>query len=274
MSRNWPASKSSDVTLKSVQEGDHSRNPSSFSDSIYFVCSTYQKCVFNENHDACITKFPKEVNSRVKDQSLKTRNSNKPVEQKSHTQTPIQQIFTRHRVSPHKSSVVFKKTSPRSCLRWKPMGRIFKTVGLRWVPTGKIFTSSTTKVDSEHPNGSNADITNPYECEQNLNVCAGTLNLSTEQWRLQTTLQAPLFKEKRGVLFNALYLEKEEKSSSFRPFASTIFIFSHVRLVIKWINYFNPPPSVASLVPRVVALDLADSTGTPSSTTIDQDAPS
>nr|GEV78515.1 reverse transcriptase domain-containing protein [Tanacetum cinerariifolium] len=48
-------------------------------------------------------------------------------------------------------------------------GRIFNTVGLRRVPTGKIFTSSTTKVDIEPPNGSNEDITIPYECEQTLN---------------------------------------------------------------------------------------------------------
>ncbi|GJV24422.1 hypothetical protein Tco_1377117 [Tanacetum coccineum] len=46
------------------------------------------------------------------------------------------------------------------------------------IPTGKIFTSSTTKVDSEPPNGSNKDITNPYECGQTLNISAGTLNLS------------------------------------------------------------------------------------------------
>ncbi|GJS78859.1 hypothetical protein Tco_0728740 [Tanacetum coccineum] len=46
-------------------------------------------------------------------------------------------------------------------------------------------------------------------------------------------------------------------------------------------EYFNPPSSVASLVPAVVAPDPtvvapcpADSTGTPSSTIIDQDAPS
>nr|GEU42559.1 hypothetical protein [Tanacetum cinerariifolium] len=63
--------------------------------------------------------------------------------------------------------------NPRSCLRWKPTGKIFKTVGLRWVPTEKIFTSSTTKVDSEPLNGSNADITNQYECERTLNISAG-----------------------------------------------------------------------------------------------------
>ncbi|GJT25526.1 hypothetical protein Tco_0895463 [Tanacetum coccineum] len=69
--------------------------------------------------------------------------------------------------------------TPRSCLRWKSTGKIFKTIGLRWGPTGKIFTSSTTKIDSEPINGSNEDITNQYECEQTLDVSAGTLNLST-----------------------------------------------------------------------------------------------
>ncbi|GJX10736.1 hypothetical protein Tco_0200595 [Tanacetum coccineum] len=178
-SRSLPVSKSSCGMSNGVPLVDHSRNSSSFSDSKHFVCSTCQKCVFNANHDACITKFLKEVNSRVKVQSPKTRNSNKLVEPKIHTQKPGRQIVTGHRFSPNKSSAVHEKTNtPRSCLRWIPTGRIFNTVGLRWVPTGKTFTSSTTKVDCEPPNGSNEDITNPYECDQTLNVSAGTLNLS------------------------------------------------------------------------------------------------
>ncbi|GKC00339.1 hypothetical protein Tco_0986475 [Tanacetum coccineum] len=63
-------------------------------------------------------------------------------------------IFTRDRFSPNKTSAVYEKTSSRSDLRWKPTGRIFKTVGLRWIPTGKLFNSCTTKVDSEPPHGS------------------------------------------------------------------------------------------------------------------------
>ncbi|GJU12948.1 hypothetical protein Tco_1306241 [Tanacetum coccineum] len=95
------------------------------------------------------------------------------------------------------------------------MGRIFKTAGLRWIPTGKIFTDSTPKVNSEPPNGSNYDITNPYECDQTLNVSACTLNLSAstsfnpKKERLRTTLQAPLLKEKKSVRFSALYLQKK-----------------------------------------------------------------
>ncbi|GJW21083.1 hypothetical protein Tco_0031705 [Tanacetum coccineum] len=129
-SRSLPVSKSSSVTITDVPKADHSKSSSSFLDSKHFVCSTCYKCVFNANHDACITKLLKEVNSHAKIQSHKTRNSNKHVDQKSHTQKPGRQIFTRHRFSPNKTSAAYEKTSPRSDLRWKPTGRIFKSVGL------------------------------------------------------------------------------------------------------------------------------------------------
>ncbi|GKC60512.1 hypothetical protein Tco_1088110 [Tanacetum coccineum] len=70
------------------------------------------------------------VNSCAKVQSLYIRNNN-PVELKNHTHKPGRQIG----------------------------------IGQRWIPTGKMFTDSTTKVDSEPPNGSNDDTTNPYECQ-------------------------------------------------------------------------------------------------------------
>ncbi|GJU29060.1 hypothetical protein Tco_1172649 [Tanacetum coccineum] len=178
-SKNWPASKSSYVTTKTVPIAEHSRNSRNFSDSKHFVCSTCQKCVFNANHDSCVTKFLKEVNSRVKVPSNKTMNRNKPVEQTSVARKLERQIPKGHRFSIKKTSVVHKKImTPRSCLRWKPTGKIFKSVSLRWVPTRKIFTSSTTKVDSEPTNGLNDDITNQYECKQTLDVRAGTLNLN------------------------------------------------------------------------------------------------
>ncbi|GJX14010.1 reverse transcriptase, partial [Tanacetum coccineum] len=222
-SRNWPASKSSDKALKVMQKPDHSRNPSSFLDSKHFVCSICQKYVFNANHDTCVTKFLKE-------------------------------IFIGHMFSPNKSSVVYKKTSPRSYLRWKPTGRIFNTVGLRWVPTRKTLTSSTTKVDSEPTNGSNEDITNPYECEQTINVSAET----------KGSRNSNLMNKNDGVCrqhFRPRSLKKRKKNWDilFQPMFD---------------EYFNPPPSVASLVLVVVAPEPADPSCTPSSTFIDQDAPS
>nr|GFA97324.1 integrase, catalytic region, zinc finger, CCHC-type, peptidase aspartic, catalytic [Tanacetum cinerariifolium] len=58
-----------------------------------------------------------EVNLRAKIQSHKTRDRNKPVDQKSHTQIPGRQIFTAHKFSPNKTSAVYEKISPRSDLR-------------------------------------------------------------------------------------------------------------------------------------------------------------
>ncbi|GJS71563.1 hypothetical protein Tco_0704404 [Tanacetum coccineum] len=74
-SRNWPASKSSCVTTKTVPIAEHSRNSRSFSDSKHFVCSTCQKCVFNANHD-----YLNEVNLRAKVPSYKTTKRYKLVE--------------------------------------------------------------------------------------------------------------------------------------------------------------------------------------------------
>ncbi|GKD77530.1 hypothetical protein Tco_1340151, partial [Tanacetum coccineum] len=143
ISRSLPVSKSSCVTITAVPKADHSKSSSSFLDAKNFVCSTCHKCVFNVNHDACITKLLKEVNSRAKIQSHKTRNSNKP---------------------------------------WKPTGRIFKSVGLRWIPTEKLFDSCTSKVDSEPPHGSNVNIPNIHECKKTLDVSADTsINVQKEQ---------------------------------------------------------------------------------------------
>ncbi|GJS71897.1 hypothetical protein Tco_0704738 [Tanacetum coccineum] len=127
-----------------------------------------------------ITAVPKSNHCKI--QSHETRNSNKPIDQKNHTQKPGRQIFTGHRFSPNKTSAVYEKTSPRSDLRWKTTGRIFKSVGLRWIPTGKLFDSCTSKVDSEPPHGSNIDILNIHECKQTLDVSAGTsINVQKEQ---------------------------------------------------------------------------------------------
>ncbi|GJR14035.1 hypothetical protein Tco_0796687 [Tanacetum coccineum] len=130
------------------------------------------------------TRSLPEVNSRDKIQSHKTRNTNKPVDQKSHTQKPSRQIITGHRFSPNKTSAVYEKTSPRSDLRWKPTGRIFKSVGLRWVYTGKILASCTSKDDSEPTHGSNIDIPNIYECKQTLDLSTGTSLTGQQKQRI------------------------------------------------------------------------------------------
>ncbi|GJR40069.1 retrovirus-related pol polyprotein from transposon TNT 1-94 [Tanacetum coccineum] len=302
ISRCLHVSNSSCVTSNVVPLVDHSRKSSSFSDSKHFVCSTCQKCVFNVNHDACVTKFLNEVNSRTRKPSHKTTTRYKIVEKTSNTKKLSRKIAIGQRFSLNKSSAVYKKpNTPRSCLRWIPMGRIFKTAGLRWIPTGKMFTDNKTKVDSEPPNGLNKDITNLYECDQTLNVSAGTLNLSADN----TSGPAPHRKEKCTI--QCALSSKEEKSSYLRAVLSTTSIrlglhqltpgYISSGLVQNPVSptpyvspskkdyeilfqplfdeYFNPPPRVVSPDPVVVAaLRAVDPVGSPSSTTIDQDVPS
>ncbi|GJU62512.1 hypothetical protein Tco_1244347 [Tanacetum coccineum] len=131
-SRNWPASKSSCVTTKTVPIAKHSRNFKSFFDSKHFVCPTCHKYFLNANQDSCVTKFLNEVNLRAKVPSHKTTTRYKPVEQTSVAKKQERQILIGHRFSIKKTSVVHEKTiTPRSCLRWKSTGKIFKTVGLK-----------------------------------------------------------------------------------------------------------------------------------------------
>nr|GFB07772.1 hypothetical protein [Tanacetum cinerariifolium] len=213
------------------------------------------KCVFNVNHDACLTKFLKEVNSRIKVQSPKTRNNMKPVEKITNVIKPKIWISKGHRFSPNKSFAVHEKpNTPRSCLRWKLTGRIFKTTSLRWIPTGKMFTDCTTKVDSEPLNGSNKDITNPYECDQTLHVSAGhapsfltpgQISTGLVPNLVPTTPYVPPRNKELKILFQPMFDEYIEPPCVERPVS----------------------PATAVQVPFI-------STGTPSSTTIDQVAPS
>nr|GEU34543.1 retrovirus-related Pol polyprotein from transposon TNT 1-94 [Tanacetum cinerariifolium] len=125
-----------------------------------------------------------EVNSHTKIQSYKTRNSNKPIDQKSHTQKPGRQIITGHRFSPNKTFAMYEKTSPSSDLRWKHTQRIFKSVGLKWIPIGKLFDSCTGKDDSEPTHGSNVDIPNIHECKQTLDLSACTSLTGQQKQRI------------------------------------------------------------------------------------------
>ncbi|GJX26260.1 hypothetical protein Tco_0232556 [Tanacetum coccineum] len=95
-----------------------------------------------------------------------TTNGSKPKPMINNQTSRSLLIFTGHRFSPNKSSDMYEKTSPRSCLRWKSTGKIFKTVGLRLIPTGKLLDSCTIKVDSKPSHGSNVDISKIHECKQ------------------------------------------------------------------------------------------------------------
>ncbi|GJS31631.1 retrovirus-related pol polyprotein from transposon TNT 1-94 [Tanacetum coccineum] len=115
ITRNWPTHKSSYLTKTAMPKAEHPTDSSSFLDSKCFVCSTCQKCVFNANHDTCITNLLKEVNSWGKKQSHKTTKRYMPVEKKSNSKKHERHIPIGQKFYSNKSSAV-----------WIPIG---KTVG-------------------------------------------------------------------------------------------------------------------------------------------------
>ncbi|GJS70297.1 ribonuclease H-like domain-containing protein [Tanacetum coccineum] len=167
--------------------------------------SMSSRCLYSANHDECVLEYLSRLNpcasAQNKDaKSLKTTKRYMPVEKSSASKKPERQIPTGHRFSNKKTTTVLEKTmNPRSCLRWKPTGRIFSNVHLRWVPTGKLFNSCTSKVESEPTHGLNVDIHHIHACKQTLGLSAGTSFNGQKQQRIDLNADA-LYNEKQENL--------------------------------------------------------------------------
>ncbi|GJR71888.1 hypothetical protein Tco_0084253 [Tanacetum coccineum] len=173
-------------------------------------------------------------------------------------------IFSGHRFSPKKTFAVYEKTSPRSCLRWKPTGKIFTAVGLKWIPKGKLLDSCTSKVLEQTPKFK------PWTS-------------MSSKWHLLTILYAPLFKEKKGVHIRPAptFLTPGQISSGLvlnsvlaTPYVPPTNKELEILFQPMFDEYMEPPHVERQVSPAPAVLVPANSAGTPSSTTIDQDAPS
>ncbi|GJX81285.1 hypothetical protein Tco_0329434 [Tanacetum coccineum] len=193
--RNWQASMSSRVSNKDVHLGEH-RKQKPFLKFNDLQCPTCKKCLYSANHDECVLEYLSRLNPRASAQnkdakSHKTTKRYMPVEKSSASKKPERQIPTGHRFSNKKTTTVPEKTmNPRSCLRWKPTGRIFSNVRLRWIPTGKLLNSCTGKVDSEPAHGSIVDIPHIHACKQTLGLSAGTSFNGQKQQRIDLNADA------------------------------------------------------------------------------------
>ncbi|GJX00309.1 hypothetical protein Tco_0184222 [Tanacetum coccineum] len=160
------------------------------------------KCKSDEcDHLEYLSRLNPRASAQNKDaKSHKTTKRYMPVEKSSASKKPERQIPTGHRFSNKKTTTVPEKTmNPRSCLRWKPTGRIFSNVHLRWIPIGKLLNSCTGKVDSEPAHGSIVDIPHIHACKQTLGLSAGTSFNGQKQQRIDLNADA-LYNEKQENL--------------------------------------------------------------------------
>nr|GFA22386.1 hypothetical protein [Tanacetum cinerariifolium] len=150
-------------------------------------------------------------------------------------------------------------------------------------------------VDSEPPNGSNEDITNPYECKQSLDVSASTLNLSAgtsvnpKKEGLREVQASNLNVNKMASANNSSSLALQNGHMTPRyislgivqnSVSPTPYVFPSKKdyeILFQQLfdEYFNPPPRVVSPVLAAIVVSRAvNLAGSPSSTSIDQDVPS
>ncbi|GKC33823.1 hypothetical protein Tco_1046207 [Tanacetum coccineum] len=199
---------------KSVTAYNDSLN--SRTSNVNVVCAECGKCVFNSNHDACVSKYLNDVNARTKkpkvvpiSASKQKRKTNKsvatPHKKTVASDTTIQKPKSYFKELYENTNKAWKwwiekkcpseykwtQTTPsRPSLKWKPTGRIFSNVRLRWVPTGKLFNSCTGKVDSEPTHGSIVDIPHIHACKQTLGLSAGKSFNGQKQQRIDLNADA------------------------------------------------------------------------------------
>ncbi|GKD02530.1 hypothetical protein Tco_1177504 [Tanacetum coccineum] len=189
------------------------------------ICVECGKCMFNSNHDACVSKYLNDVNARTKkpkvmhiSASKQKRKTNKsvatPHKKTVTSDTTIQKPKSYFKELYENTNKALKwwiekkcpleykwtQTTPsRPSLKWKPTGRIFSNVRLRWVSTGKLFNSCTGKVDSEPAHGSIVDIHHIHACKQTLGLSAGMSFNGQKQQRIDLNVDA-LYNEKQENL--------------------------------------------------------------------------
>ncbi|GJS57209.1 hypothetical protein Tco_0651993 [Tanacetum coccineum] len=184
--------------------------------NVNVVCAECGKCMFNSNHDACVSKYLNDVNARTKKPKVVPISASKPKRKTNKSvATPHKKIVASD-TTIQKPKSYFKElyentnkawkwwiekkcpseykwtqtTPSRPSLKWKPTGRIFSNVHLRWIPTGKLLNSCTGKVESEPTHGSNVDIPHIHACKQTLGLSAGTSFNGQKQQRIDLNADA------------------------------------------------------------------------------------
>ncbi|GKA17756.1 hypothetical protein Tco_0697593 [Tanacetum coccineum] len=115
---------------------------------------------------------------------------------------------------------------------------------------GKIFASSTTKVESEPPNGSNADITNNVKAKQALNVSAVSLKSAVQasvvnvKWcLLKITLQAPFLNVQMTFEHSSSSLGRQcQMASAENNTSGPASFFKSMTLILRSDSEFTPQP--------------------------------
>ncbi|GJZ09962.1 retrovirus-related pol polyprotein from transposon TNT 1-94 [Tanacetum coccineum] len=113
------------------------------------ICATCKQCLITANHDECVLQYVNGMKSRKKNQSANVSKSANQKKHKPKVRKP-KKVGSKERLASPKPS------TPSSCLRWSPTGRMFDL-------KGKIIATSESVCQSDCSKGDNACSSNPQE---------------------------------------------------------------------------------------------------------------
>ncbi|GJR02288.1 hypothetical protein Tco_0525272 [Tanacetum coccineum] len=113
------------------------------------ICATCKQCLITANHDDCVLQYVNGMKSRKKNQSA---NVSKSANQRKHKP----RVWKPKKVGSKERLASPKPSTPRSCHRWSPTGRMFDL-------KGKIIATSESECQHDCSKGDNACTSNPQE---------------------------------------------------------------------------------------------------------------
>ncbi|GJY84858.1 hypothetical protein Tco_0498884 [Tanacetum coccineum] len=143
---------------RSLQSSNHPDHTSSECNNIKLaiqneksevICATCKQCLITANHDDCVLQYVNGMKSRKKNQSA---NVSKSANQRKHKP----RVWKPKKVGSKERLASPKPSTPRSCLRWSPTGRMFDL-------KGKIIATSESECQPDCSKGDNACTSNPQE---------------------------------------------------------------------------------------------------------------
>ncbi|GJU49941.1 hypothetical protein Tco_1219496 [Tanacetum coccineum] len=105
----------SSISNKTKSVTTCNNNLKSRTSNVNAVCATCEKCVFNSNHDACVSKFMNDVNARTKKPKVVPISTRKPKSQANKSDaTPLKKIVALESTIQKSKSyyrIMYEKTS-------------------------------------------------------------------------------------------------------------------------------------------------------------------
>ncbi|GKE32441.1 hypothetical protein Tco_1451763, partial [Tanacetum coccineum] len=106
--------------------------------NVNVVCATYGKCVFNSNHDACVSKYLNDVNARTKKPKVVPISTRKPKSQANKSVATYRKKIVALESTITNSKSYYRMLHEKTSKAWKWWIEQQFPTGYKWVPNAKM----------------------------------------------------------------------------------------------------------------------------------------